>query len=230
MIPIADENRGHSFPVVNITIIVVNFLVFFVELMQGNQLETFLTSWAVIPAEITQGIDVGAPTISPHWLTIFSAMFMHGGWLHILGNMLYLWIFGDNVEDNMGHIKYLIFYLLCGIIASVAHILSDPASQLPSLGASGAIAGVLAGYLVLYPHVKVRTLVFLGYFVTITLLPAILIIGIWAVLQFLNGIAALADTAQTGGVAYWAHVGGFVAGLLLVFLFGNRSSARTGYA
>jgi membrane associated rhomboid family serine protease len=202
--------------------------------------ESFTYGYSVVPYEITHGQDLVSPgevnragqlVVPPQepgpwpiYLTLLSAMFMHGGFMHIAGNMLYLWIFGDNVEDRMGHAKFLIFYLLCGLIASLTHIFFGPSSRIPSLGASGAIAGVLGGYLILYPHQRVRVLVPLGMFSQITELPAIVVIGFWAVLQFFSGIGSIADTAQTGGVAYMAHVGGFVAGLALVYLF--RGPAR----
>lgn len=221
MIPLSDDDsQRRTFPIVTIIIIAINFLVFFYELMLGPALETFFTSWAVIPAEITTGQDVGAPTIQPHILTLISSMFLHGGWLHILSNMLFLWVFGDNVEDAMGHIGYAIFYFLCGIAAGLTHILFNFTSQIPSLGASGAIAGVLAAYLMLFPRGRVNTLMTVGQRMAVQPVPAIVMIGIWIVTQFLTGIASLgAQTAQTDGVAVWAHVGGFVAGLILVWLF-----------
>ncbi|RYG57438.1 rhomboid family intramembrane serine protease, partial [bacterium] len=163
----------------------------------------------------------------PIQLTILTAMFMHGGWAHLLGNMLYLWIFGDNVEDAMGHVKFLLFYLLCGIIATSVQIMASQMSggvnlYIPNLGASGAIAGVLGGYLMLYPTKSVRVLI--GFFGLISV-PAILVIGLWIGTQVLSGIGSIANTQQTnesGGVAYWAHVGGAVAGLILVWVFRNR--------
>ncbi|MEP7274111.1 MAG: rhomboid family intramembrane serine protease, partial [Acidobacteriota bacterium] len=188
---------------------------------------------------ITRGVDLIAPAVysrgqmvqapqtpgpTPIYLTLLTAMFMHGGFMHIAGNMLYLFIFGDNVEDRMGHVKFVIFYLLCGLIASATHIFFGPDSRIPSLGASGAIAGVLGAYLVLYPHQRVRVLVPLGFFSQVTELPAIVVIGFWAVLQFFQGFGSIAETAQTGGIAYMAHVGGFVAGLVLVFLFRNGAA------
>jgi membrane associated rhomboid family serine protease len=145
-------------------------------------------------------------------------MFMHGGWLHIGGNMLFLFIFGDNIERAFGSIKYLIFYLVCGIIASLAHVASQPNSVIPSLGASGAISGVLASYLVLFPQNQVRVLLTLGYFFTFRTVPAIFMIGIWALLQFVNGLGSIAVSDQTTGVAYWAHIGGFIAGLVITLL------------
>src|SRR5207249_2945098 len=176
-------------------------------------------AYSVIPREIYTGQDY-PPTISPLpvYTTLFTSMFMHGGFMHIAGNMLYLWIFGDNVEDAMGSVRFLIFYLLCGLVADMAQIISNPLSQVPSLGASGAIAGVLGAYLVLFPHQRVK--VWMGWLLGVVEMPAIIVIGLWGILQFVNGLGSLSQrTAQTGGVAYWAHIGGFTAGLLLVFLF-----------
>ena len=153
-------------------------------------------------------------------------MFLHGGWAHLLGNMLYLWIFGDNVEDRMGHPRYLVFYLLCGWSASYAHIAAAPTSPLPALGASGAIAGVLGAYITLYPRARVVTLLPLGFFATLVQVPAYVFLGLWFVQQFLYGTLSVARTAQTeGGVAWWAHIGGFAAGFLLVWIFQTRPRA-----
>jgi len=231
MIPISDVNYRARFPFVNLTLIAINILVYIYEVSLGGinltantaSIEAFFTRWAVIPVEYTLGRDIGAPSPHPVFITLFTAMFMHGGLLHIAGNMLYLWVFGDNVEANMGHVKYLIFYLACGIIAGITHILFNRLSPIPSVGASGAIAGVLAAYLVLFPRANIRTLVIFFYFITTTYIPALILIGIWILLQVFQGIADLgAPTAQTGGVAVWAHIGGFVAGLILVFLFRGR--------
>lgn len=234
MFPISDINRSRTFPIVNVVLILINILVYVHEVQlsgsinlsdTSRQLANFFYSYSVIPVEYTRGVDIGAPTIHPVFLTLFTAMFMHGGLLHIAGNMLYLWIFGDNVEDNMGHLKYLLFYLICGVAAGAAHILFNVSSRTPSLGASGAIAGVLAAYLVLFPHARVRTLVIFFGFITFTRVSAVLLIGLWFALQLFQGLAELGNrTAEGGGVAVWAHVGGFVAGFLLVFLF--RSAGR----
>jgi rhomboid family protein len=239
LFPIGDDNSARRrTPIVTYLLIAVNVLVFLLQLSS----DSFTYGYSVVPYEITHGIDLigpggydragrmvaapqapGPPSV---YLTLLTAMFMHGGYLHIAGNMLYLWIFGDNVEDRLGHAKYLAFYLLCGLLASATHIFFGPDSRIPSLGASGAIAGVLGAYLVLYPHQRVRVLIPLGIFMQFTELPAILVIGFWALLQFLNGFGSIAQTAQGGGVAYMAHVGGFVAGLILIFLFGGRAAGR----
>ena len=219
MIPIGDtpEQRRRSFPIVTILLLLANVAVFIFQLSLGPGLEQFMAAFAVVPAEIVSGVDIPPDSPSPVYLTLFSAMFMHGGFLHIAGNMLYLWIFGDNVEDALGHIPFLAFYLFAGLMASLIYVFTDPTSTTPSLGASGAIAGVLAGYLVLFPTASIRTLLIIGPFITMARVSAFILIGFWAVLQLISGIASLgADTAQTSGVAFWAHIGGFVVGLVVV--------------
>jgi rhomboid family protein len=232
VIPIGDEDTGPpGFPIVNIAIIVLNVLVFLYQLVNPD----FTNGYSTVPAEITMGKDlvgtfsvtapdgssvqiVEAPGPMPIWLTLFTSMFMHGGWLHIGGNMLFLFIFGDNVEKTFGSIKYLIFYLFCGIVAALAQVYTDPTSIIPSLGASGAISGVLAAYLVWFPTNRVRVLLTLGIILLRPIMvPAILMIGVWALLQFINGLGAIAVSEQTSGVAYWAHIGGFIAGLVIAF-------------
>ena len=211
---------------VNIAIIVVNVLVFLYQLANPD----FTNGFSAVPAEITSGKDIigtflltapdgstvqidEAPGPQPIWLTLFTSMFMHGGWLHIGGNMLFLFVFGDNVERFFGHAKYLLFYLAAGLIASLAQVYSDPTSVVPSLGASGAISGVLAAYLLLFPRNPVRVLIFLRIVPFIIQVPALVMIGLWAALQFLS-----AFSGETDGVAYMAHVGGFIAGLVFAFL------------
>ena len=220
-IPIGDDNTGRrTAPIVTVCLLVANVAVFLLELAQGDQIQQFVERWSVVPKEYADWKDI-PPTIPlPFWFTTLSAMFMHGGWMHLGGNMLYLWIFGDNVEDAMGRGRFLVFYLLCGVAATAAQILVDPSSTVPNLGASGAIAGVLAGYVALFPRQRVRVLMFR----TITYVPALVVIGLWILLQLVQGIGQIAATRQTGGggVAYMAHVGGFAAGFALVFLFRRR--------
>ncbi len=219
MFPIGDEHNGRVLtPVVNYTLIAINVLVFFYQLtLSDRALYGFIVRWGAVPAEISSGLDLFA---------LVTSMFLHGGWLHIAGNMLFLWVFGDNVEDTMGHVRYLLFYLLCGLAAGLSQVVIDANSTIPLVGASGAISGVLGAYIVLFPHGKIRTLVFLGFFVTVVLIPAWVQIGLWIVLQFFNGFASLGvRTEETGGgVAYWAHIGGFVAGALLVWLFKDQDA------
>ena len=233
MFPISDENeRGHGPAFVSLAIIGLNILVFLVLQGAGASVEgtEFTYGFSAVPAEITTGVDLTAPEPivvegqevlvpqepgpDPIWLTLFTSIFMHGGWLHLAGNMLFLWIFGDNVEHRIGHVLYLAFYLVAGVIASFAQILVEPGSVIPTLGASGAIAGVLGAYLVMFP--TNRVMVFLLRF--LVPVPAIVAIGMWAVLQFISGFGSLGGE-QTGGVAYMAHIGGFVAGVVAGLVF-----------
>lgn len=214
MIPIRDRMQTHSFPVVNYALIALNVIVFIFQIMAGANQEAMIYEFALIPAEVTAGIDVGDVS------DILTSMFMHGGLMHILGNMLYLWIFGDNVEDAMGKVKYLLFYLIGGFVASFAHILTNPNSVIPTVGASGAIAAVLGAYLVLYPQAKVDTFIPLGFYMRLTVLPAIVVLGLWFVLQLFSGVMSM-GAADVGGVAFWAHIGGFVAGVVLGRIFGK---------
>jgi membrane associated rhomboid family serine protease len=216
MIPLGDDNSARRItPVVTYALIVINVLFFFVELSSGD---AFIQRWSVVPQRLLAN-PIG------DFITVFTAMFMHGGWMHLIGNMLYLWIFGDNVEDRLGHAKFLVFYLLCGIAATFAQVLVDPASNIPNLGASGAIAGVLGAYLLMFPRGSVRVL--MGR--AVIPMPALIVIGFWALLQLVNSFGAIAATEQTaggGGVAYMAHVGGFVAGLILAPLMGGTRQPR----
>jgi membrane associated rhomboid family serine protease len=216
MIPIGDDNSARrTFPLVTYVLIALNVLFFSVELSGGD---AFLGKWAFVPSRFLANPLGDLPTL-------FTSMFMHAGWLHLGGNMLYLWIFGDNVEDRFGHAKFIIFYLLCGLAATFAQLAFSLGSDVPNLGASGAIAGVLGAYILLFPQAKVRVLQ--GQ--RVIQVPALIAIGIWIVLQFFSGIGSIADTAQTGGIAYMAHIGGFLAGFVLTFLFrGNRGTRTTG--
>jgi membrane associated rhomboid family serine protease len=223
MIPLRDVNPRAGVPIVNIALIAANILMFLWELSLGTRIEGALASIAFVPSEFFGGATVKES------VDIATSMFLHGGWLHLIGNMLYLWIFGDNIEDRMGHGRYLIFYLLCGYAAALAHAVFNPSSSLPAIGASGAVAGVLGAYLVLFPHARVMTLIPLGFFITMRELPALLVLGLWFVMQLFTGVASIGvATAQTGGVAWFAHIGGFVAGLVLVFVF-RRKQERVAF-
>ncbi len=210
MLPIGDDDSARrTVPYVTYGLIAVNVLFFIVELAGGD---AFIEKWAFVPSRF-----LANPLAD--FLTLFTAMFMHAGWVHLGGNMLYLWIFGDNVEDRFGHVKFLIFYLICGLAATFAQLAVSSGSDVPNLGASGAIAGVLGAYILLFPQGKVR--VMQGQ--REVQVPALIVIGMWIVLQFFVYFGSIASTAQTGGVAYMAHIGGFVVGFLLTFLFrGNR--------
>jgi membrane associated rhomboid family serine protease len=213
MFPIGDDNSSRrTFPVFTYALIAMNFIYFFVELSGG---EAFIVQWAFVPGRFlaNPGGD---------FVTIFTSMFMHAGWVHLLGNMLYMWIFGDNVEDRFGHIKFLIFYLLCGIAATFAQMAFSSGSNVPNLGASGAIAGVLGAYILMFPRGKVNVL--MGQ--AVIPMPALVVIGFWIVLQFFSEIGAIASATEAGGVAYMAHIGGFIVGVMLTLLFRGSGGAR----
>ena len=223
MLPLGDNNPRRTTPFVTWLFIGINILMFMWELSLGPNLERALTGVAFIPARFWAN-----PNLVQEFIRTMTSMFLHGGWLHLGGNMLYLWIFGDNIEDRLGHTRYAIFYVLCGILATLAHAVASPMSRLPSIGASGAIAGVLGGYLVLFPHARVTTVIPIFVFVTVREIPAIFVLGMWFVLQFFSGAASIGASQDVGGVAYFAHIGGFVAGMILVVLFGGlRRRFRT---
>jgi membrane associated rhomboid family serine protease len=212
MIPIKDENPVHSVPIITYLLIAINIVVFIFQTMLGSYQEQFVYQFALIPNEFTSFSSLGSI------VDIFTSMFMHAGLAHIGGNMLYLWIFGDNVEDRMGSGKYLFFYILGGVIASAAHIITNPASRIPTVGASGAIAAVLGAYLVLFPSQKVLTLIPLGFWLRMTMVPAFVVLGLWFLLQFFSGVLSLGGP-DVGGVAFWAHIGGFISGVVFGYLF-----------
>jgi membrane associated rhomboid family serine protease len=217
MFPIGDERVPGGPPaIVTFGLIALNVVAFIVELAQPSEaaLQSFIEAWGVVPREYSAARDL-PPTIPlPFWSTLLTSMFLHGGWMHLGGNMLYLWIFGDNLEKVMGAARFVIFYLACGLAASFAHIIFGPASNVPAVGASGAISGVLGGYLLLFPQNRIRVLTRGG----VAHVPAIVVLGFWIVIQLINGIGSMATTTETGGVAYMAHIGGFVAGLVMVKL------------
>jgi membrane associated rhomboid family serine protease len=226
MLPIGDdEGSAQGARLVTIALIALNVLAFFVELGQGSDgaLQSFITAWGVVPREYSVGHDL-PPTIPlPFWSTLITSMFLHGGWMHLGGNMLYLWIFGDNLERVMGAAKYAAFYLTCGIAAGLAHILFAGGSAVPSVGASGAISGVLGGYLLLFPKNRVKVLTRGG----VASVPAIVVLGMWIVIQLVSQLGSITNASEGGGVAYMAHIGGFVAGMALVKLFATRPQLAT---
>ena len=229
MIPLRDTIRSSTVPFVNYSIIAVCAGVFLYELSLGPALGAFLMSHGVIPSDVAATLFAGSPSL-PVVATLVSSMFLHGGWLHLLGNMLYLYVFGDNVEDRLGHVGYLFFYLLSGIGAALAEAWFQAGSDLPLVGASGAIAGVLGAYFLLYPKARVLTLIPLFFFFPVMEVSAFFFLGIWLVMQFLNGAASLGADAG-GGTAWWAHAGGFLAGAVLLPLFLLfRRSQRESYS
>ena len=219
MIPIKDDIPSTSFPVVTVTIIGLNCAVFLFQMLLGAQSERFVSAFGVIPYELTRFKDIPPYTPIPLPLTILTSMFLHGGLAHLFGNMIYLWIFGDNVEDAMGHFRFAVFYLLCGLAAAVTQVMVSPSSTVPMIGASGAISGVLGAYLLLYPHARVLTLIFLGFFIETVRVPASILLSFWIIIQFLSGAFSLSTRSLSGGVAWFAHIGGFIMGMLLISSF-----------
>ena len=215
MIPIRDEIKTHRTPIVNYALVVINVLVFLWMFLNSGNLESIYYEYALIPSNFLNGIDLGDVK------DIFTSMFMHGGWMHLIGNMLYLWIFGDNIEDRLGHIGYLIFYLVGGIAAALLQTLISPSSQIPMVGASGAIAGVLGAYLVMYPNSRVYTFIPIGFYARVRLVPAVVVLGLWFLLQLISGVGSLGALDQ-GGTAYFAHIGGFIFGLIVGWMFKRR--------
>ncbi len=222
MIPLKDDIPSQHFPYVTISLIAINSLIFFFHISLGRNAQNFIAAFGATPFEITHQVDIFPPVYFPVFFTLLTSMFLHAGFLHIGGNMLYLWIFGDNVEDAMGSFRFLIFYLLCGVIAALSHIALDPNSLVPMVGASGAISGVLGAYLLLYPRSKVLTLITFFYFIRIIKLPALFVLSFWIIFQLLSGTLSLGVKASYGGVAWFAHIGGFFAGVILVSTFKKK--------
>jgi membrane associated rhomboid family serine protease len=216
MIPLKNLRRRVHFPGVTLALIVVNFIVFFYQLtLDPHALQSFILTYSMIPARAQLALAHSQYTLAQGFVPLFTSMFLHGGWLHIIGNMWFLWLFGPNVEDRLGHIPYLGFYLVCGLGAGIAQTVFSLGSTIPGLGASGAIAGVLGAYVVFFPSSRILTLVTLFFWWFFARLPAVLFIGLWFAVQFFSGLSSL-GSAQMGGVAWWAHVGGFLLGMLLV--------------
>jgi rhomboid family protein len=216
MIPLRDVIPSRTTPYVTTALVAANILVFLYEFSLGPAVNAFMFTYGLVPSQFSV-------------LTMFTSMFLHGGFLHVGGNMLYLWIFGDNVEDRMGHGRFLVFYLLCGVAAAVGQTLTGPSSTVPMVGASGAVAGVMGAYFVLYPHSRIVTLLPIFIFIQIIEVPAIFFLGVWFLMQFLSGVGSITGPAagQTvGGIAFWAHVSGFAAGLVGVFVFKQRQRQR----
>lgn len=222
MVPLRDNNPTKITPYVNYAIIAVNIAVFIYQLsLTPQELQEFFRAAAVVPCQISNTCPQIPAQAVPEWLTLFTSQFLHGGFLHIAGNMLFLWVFGNNIEDRLGHIKFLFFYLICGALAALAQWFFSQNSPIPALGASGAIAGVLGAYILRFPRAQVLTLVPLGFFITTIRIPAMFFLGFWFVQQAFYGIASLQAPSSTGGgVAYWAHAGGFVFGAILAPLLG----------
>lgn len=217
MIPLHDDNPTHITPYLTIGFIVICVLVFFWQLSLGENVQRAIYSLGMIPATVFGDKSLPPDLILvPAWMTMFTSMFMHGGFMHLIGNMLYLWIFGNNVEDSMGHARFIVFYFLCGIAAVFAQALPNPGSEIPMIGASGAISGVLGAYLLLFPHAKVLVAIPFGFYLHTMRIPAGFVLGFWFIMQLISSVGS---NSQQGGVAFGAHIGGFVAGMLLIPLF-----------
>ena len=226
VIPLRDHLPGRSTPLVVFLLIAVNVGVFlYQDSLPPPRLEALVQAYGMVPYEITRGVDLPPPGPQPVYATLLTSMFMHGGWFHVLGNMWFLWIFGNNVEDVFGRVGFLLFYLVMGLAAAFAQILIGPASRVPVIGASGAIAGVMGAYLVFWPAARIDTLVFF-YFIRVVPLSAVFVLGYWVLIQLLQGTYALGGLAE-GGVAWWAHVGGFAAGVVAGLLFRRRAREVT---
>ncbi|MFH1006752.1 MAG: rhomboid family intramembrane serine protease [Candidatus Latescibacterota bacterium] len=219
MIPLKDDNPTRTFPFVTLTLLGLNVAVFIRQLLAAKGFNYVVAQMALRPYELSHLVDLPPETPIPVVLTVLTAMFMHGGFFHIIGNMLYLWIFGNNVEDVLGHFRFALFYLVCGVVASAAHVLTHLNSPVPMLGASGAIAGVLGAYFVRFPSARVSVLIFFFFFIRVIRIPAVIVLGFWLVMQILQ---ASAGVAGGDGVAWFAHIGGFVAGMILMTKYGGR--------
>jgi len=222
-LPFKDENPSRSFPFVTILLIMANIGIYVYQMILGELSQSFVYQFGIIPWEMTHFQDHPTFPLSPipNGLTLLTAMFLHGSWFHVLGNMLYLWIFGDNVEATLGHFRFLIFYLVCGLIASLTHIAFYPNSTIPVIGASGAISGILGAYFLLFPGAYVQALFFFFYFIRIVRIPAFIVLGLWFLLQLFSGLGSL-TISDRAGVAWFAHIGGFVAGMILILFFPKK--------
>jgi membrane associated rhomboid family serine protease len=215
LIPYKDDNPTSVIPFVTFIIIAMNIFVFILQLLSGSDSRGIVYAFGAIPHNI---ITLTTNQSLHPLLTVFSSMFMHGGLFHLAGNMLYIWIFGNNIEDRLGHLKFFLFYIFCGIIAAAAHVFTNPDSTVPMIGASGAVSGVLGAYVLLFPMAKVHTVIFLGFFVQVVKIPALIVIGFWAIIQIINGLVSHGNLNQ-GGVAWFAHIGGFITGLVTIKLW-----------
>jgi membrane associated rhomboid family serine protease len=225
MFPLRDDIPNNSFPFVTVGIVAVNTVLFIYQASLGREAGHFIASLGAVPYEISHSIDIFPTIFFPVFLTLFTAMFLHGGFLHLFGNMLYLWIFGDNVESSMGHMRFLFFYLVCGLIAIYTQIYLYPDSKIPIIGASGAVSGVLGAYLLLFPYARISTIVILGFFIKMVRIPAIIFLGFWILIQIFYSSAPAGRFG--GNVAWFAHIGGFFAGLMLISLI-KKNCVRLG--
>ncbi len=222
MIPIRDRNPSGTFPVVTISIIVLNALVFLYELSLGRNLDSFLFQFGVVPLRVFYSADIPDITLVDTYSPFLTYMFLHGGFIHLIGNMWYLWIFGDNIEDKLGRFRFIFFYLICGIGSALAHVFLNSQSGIPCVGASGAIAGVLGAYMISFPRARVLVIIPLFIIWQFIELPAIIVLGFWFLIQFFNGAATISSIEGGAGIAWWAHIGGFVLGIVLIKIFSKQ--------
>jgi len=227
MIPLRDHNPRATFPFFTVLLILANLLLFLYELsLPAAATEQFLFRYGMVPARVELLFDTGAVTVRQAFAPLLTSIFLHAGWLHLIGNMWFLWVFGDNIEDRFGHLNYLLFYLFCGVGAGVIHTLANTGSTIPAVGASGAISGVLGAYLALFPGARILTLIPLGFLFFTVRLPAVVMLGLWFLVQFVSGVAIIGQDSS-GGVAWWAHIGGFVLGLAIGLLSRSQSSSTS---
>lgn len=219
MIPIRDRNPSGTFPIVTVGIIILNVLIFLYELSLGRRLESFIFQFGVVPVKVYYSAEIPGSGFINTYFPFLSSMFLHGGFIHLIGNMWYLWIFGDNVEDVLGRIRFLVFYLLCGIGSLAVHVYFNRESGVPCIGASGAVAGVLGAYMVTFPRARVLVLIPLFIIWEMIELPAIFVLGFWFLIQFFSGAASISSSHQGAGVAWWAHIGGFILGIIFIKIF-----------
>lgn len=219
MFPLWDEMPTRKIPIVTIIFIILNGLVYYYQLFIITDSMRFIYAFGLVPLEITQGTDLFPYGPTPIYLTIFTSMFMHGSFVHLFGNMLYLWIFGNNIEDYLGKFGFIFFYFLCGIFAALIQILISPYSKIPMIGASGAVAGILGAYFILFPRARITTLIFFGFFIRLIKMPALFVLGLWIIFQLFYGFSNLSLQGANSGVAWFAHIGGFIGGIILIKLF-----------
>ncbi len=219
MFPLWDELPTRRIPIITIILILLNCLIFYYQVFIVTDNMIFIYSFGLIPYELSQGVDLLPHGPSPVHLTIFTSMFMHGSFVHLFGNMLYLWIFGNNIEDYLGKFGFTVFYFLCGLFAALTQILISPYSKIPMIGASGAVAGVLGAYFILFPRSRITTLIFFGFFIRLIKMPALFVLGLWIIFQLFYGLSNLSLQGANSGIAWFAHIGGFVGGIILVGLF-----------
>jgi membrane associated rhomboid family serine protease len=224
MLPLYDDIPSTRRPFCTWVILAANVGVYLYQMVTGTGQEMWAWKFGLVPFELSRGVELTPDLTSSPYLNLLSSLFLHGDFLHLAGNMLYLWIFGDNVEDRLGHLRFVVFYLLCGVLASLFFVWTAPHLQVPLVGASGAIAGVLGAYLVSFPRARVATLIFFGLFIRVVYIPALVVLGFWFIIQLLSGLPTVGSTEQSGGVAFMAHAGGFVAGILLIWVMARKKA------